>query len=848
MKTTPTNIRRLAILIFAMAATAFAPMLAPLAPALRADTFTGTVGAPFDALIDSGSITAGHAHCYYGLTGGTLPPGLDLVDTDNSACRLTGTPAQTGAYPCEFYVQYFTSTLDLHQTTLSHTCLILAGTTTGTGSGTTSGTGGTGGLVPDITANSPATGTVGAPFSHQVTANHQAVFIATDYQQAAALGLVFTTATNIAGAETVAATLSGTPALSGSWTLPLYAVNATGTGAATLALAFVNGTTSGTGTPPDSTPIITSASFATGTVGQPFDYAITSVNPTGTSAPHAYAVTGTLPAGLAFDTLTGHISGTPAPAAFGGHRLTLAATNPAGTGTAPLDLMINGLPPVIVTGTPAALTGTAGQPFAHQILANGVPAPDTYAAQNLPAGLVLSTTTGHITGTPSASGTYAATLAATNLYGTATAAQLFLIATATGTDGGTTSGTGGTGGGSGTGGLPGGLLAITTATHLPALTLATSDTLLFTAGALAAATETALATGTAHALLATDTLAIPGTGAGPVIMIDTGAATGTAAAQNPFQAIPLLQQDETHTLRLLAADTLAPGTPAGGAAALLIGDPHGHAHGPGAAPAPLPRRQNAAPAAHATYDFAPVAFLAGPALEVILAHTLVTLDLPAGQTATLAGAGDFHAPITGAGNLAIAATATGAITLARANPAFTGTVTLVSGTLRAAAANALGAASLNIALAAQPFSPGAVKDDPDYKNYHSQPFFFGLEGYLKITKPGAHTLAVDVENTGQTYAFVGKYSIYVEGNCLARSESKALTGNDHTLSVSADATLEPGMYRVRIPFDMLYDKYKTYQGDALRNNYSNIKITFRLKEPGARRARVLTEEDLYHKE
>jgi hypothetical protein len=154
----------------------------------------------------------------------------------------------------------------------------------------------------------------------------------------------------------------------------------------------------------------------------------------------------------------------------------------------------------------------------------------------------------------------------------------------------------------------------------------------------------------------------------------------------------------------------------------------------------------------------------------------------------------------------------------------------------------------SIALAAQPFSPGAVKDDPDYKNYHSQPFFFGLEGYLKITKSGAHTLAVDVENTGQTYAFVGKYSIYVEGNCLARSESKALTGNDHTLSVSADATLEPGMYRVRIPFDMLYDKYKTYQGDALRNNYSNIKITFRLKEPGARRARVLTEEDLYHKE
>ncbi|MDR1012004.1 MAG: hypothetical protein LBM04_12930 [Opitutaceae bacterium] len=153
-----------------------------------------------------------------------------------------------------------------------------------------------------------------------------------------------------------------------------------------------------------------------------------------------------------------------------------------------------------------------------------------------------------------------------------------------------------------------------------------------------------------------------------------------------------------------------------------------------------------------------------------------------------------------------------------------------------------------IALTKQPFSPGAVKDDPDYKNYHSQPFFFGLEGYLKITKAGAHTLAVDVENTGQTYAVVGKYSIYIEGNCLARGESKTLTGDDRTVSVSADATLEPGMYRVQIPFDMLYDKYNNFQGDVLRNRYSNIKITFRLKDPGSRRARVLTEEDLYHKE
>ena len=66
------------------------------------------------------------------------------------------------------------------------------------------------------------------------------------------------------------------------------------------------------------------------------------------------------------------------------------------------------------------------------------------------------------------------------------------------------------------------------------------------------------------------------------------------------------------------------------------------------------------------------------------------------------------------------------------------------------------------------------------------------------------------------------------------------------MSVSADATLEPGMYRVRIPFNMLYDQYENFQGQNIQNRYSDIKITFRLKEPDSRRARVLTEDDLFN--
>jgi Putative Ig domain/Abnormal spindle-like microcephaly-assoc'd, ASPM-SPD-2-Hydin len=182
--------------------------------------------------------------------------------------------------------------------------------------------------------------------------------------------------------------------------------------AATVSLAGV-GTTAGlTGSP----PVITSAISTGGAVGSAFSYQITANN-----SPTSYAATG-LPAGLAANSTTGLISGTPTAA--GTSTVTISATNSSGTGSTNLTLTINQAAPVITSATSAS--GAVGSAFSYQITATN--SPTSYAATGLPAGLAINTGTGLISGTPTISGTSSITIGATNASGTGSATLAVSVA------------------------------------------------------------------------------------------------------------------------------------------------------------------------------------------------------------------------------------------------------------------------------------------------------------------------------------------------------------------------------------------------------------------------------------
>jgi hypothetical protein len=326
--------------------------LAPTLPTVEnAATAKGKVGSPL--LL---RITAKNWPRSFGAMG--LPSGISVNPTNGV---VSGTPAAAGN---------FTATL-----------------TAANGAGTAAKSI-TFAILPEapvVTSPNAASAKVGTPFNYRITATNSP----TTFQ---ASGLPGGLALNAATGN-----ITGTPtAIDKTYTVSLGAINAGGKGLKTLVLAVA-----------PALPTIRNADSIVLTTGTALSLQILSDN-----FPRIFNASG-LPAGLAINTKTGLVSGTPTT--VGTSNVTLSATNGAGTAAKSLTMQV--LPPKPVVTSAGSAPAKVGLPFSYKITATNSPA--SFAASGLPAGLSLNAATGNITGTPAVfEGTYTATISASNAGGT----------------------------------------------------------------------------------------------------------------------------------------------------------------------------------------------------------------------------------------------------------------------------------------------------------------------------------------------------------------------------------------------------------------------------------------------
>ena len=243
-------------------------------------------------------------------------------------------------------------------------------------------------VAPQITSNSTAQFTLGAPARFALTASGSQPLTFSLSGGTLPLGLALS-----------AGVISGIPSVVTSGTVvQITAANAGGTTTQMLTVVVQAAVA----------PTITVAPSLTGTVGSPFVALITGLG----SGPLTYQTTA-LPGGLS---LSGNlISGTPL---LPGQTLVgLTVSNIAGTVQANvLIVIVAATAPVITSAT--TISATVGVPLLAQLSTTGT-APVVLALTGLPPGLALDGTA--ITGTPTTPGTTLATLTASNGGGTVSA-------------------------------------------------------------------------------------------------------------------------------------------------------------------------------------------------------------------------------------------------------------------------------------------------------------------------------------------------------------------------------------------------------------------------------------------
>src|ERR1035437_926223 len=188
--------------------------------------------------------------------------------------------------------------------------------------------------------------------------------------------------------------LQGTPQTAGTFNFAVQAADRLGATATQSFSLVVNAPTM---------TVTAASSLPAGTVGVPYNQKLPLVANGGTP-PYAWSlIAGSVP-GLSFDPSILTIGGTPSTA--GAFNFTIQATDSANlTATRSLSLTVN---PASLSITTARQLPDArlNQPYTQSIAASGGLPPYRWSTSGLPAGLTINSTTGQITGTPTAAGSF----------------------------------------------------------------------------------------------------------------------------------------------------------------------------------------------------------------------------------------------------------------------------------------------------------------------------------------------------------------------------------------------------------------------------------------------------------
>lgn len=300
----------------------------------------------------------------FSVTAGTLPAGLSL---NSASGAITGTPAIAGGYSVTI------SAADANSITAVKTY--------------------TGSILAPLAITTPSlpNPVLNLPYSQTVQTGG---------------GLAPVTFAVSAGALPSGLTLNpNTGVISGTATAPAtfsFTITATDANGSTASKAY-NGAIA-------AQLAITTLTLPVPLIGQPYNQ---TVHTSGGSAPVSFSIqTGTLPPGLTLNPSTGAISGTPANA--GAYSFTVYASDANGMiATEPYSGTI--VPALAIT-TPSLPVPLVNAPYNQTVHTSGGTAPVAFTISGgaLPAGLTLNPSTGVITGTPSAPGTYAFTVTATD--------------------------------------------------------------------------------------------------------------------------------------------------------------------------------------------------------------------------------------------------------------------------------------------------------------------------------------------------------------------------------------------------------------------------------------------------